>query len=58
MIKQRDYSTLYMQQTVAYTGNIQPHQYLTDNAGVIGKKFEIFQYKETHEILHKVDYWR
>jgi hypothetical protein len=30
---------------------IQYHEYLTDNAGVIGNKREIFQYNETREIL-------
>jgi hypothetical protein len=39
-------------------GYIQHHQYLTDNAGVIGNKREIFQCNEMHEILLKVDYWR
>jgi hypothetical protein len=39
-------------------GYIQHHLYFTDNAGVIDKKPEIFQYKETHEILLKVDYGR
>ena len=39
-------------------GYIQHHQYLTDNAGVIGNKREIFQYNETHGSLLKVDYWR
>ena len=55
MVSQRDYSTLLMQQTMTY---IQHHQYLADNAGVIGNKLEIFQCNETHEILLKVDYWR
>jgi len=32
------------------------HQYLTDIAGVIGNKREIFQCNETREILLKVDY--
>jgi len=39
-------------------GYIQHHLYLTDNAGVIDNKPEIFQYKETREILLKVDYGR
>ena len=32
-------------------GYIQHHHYLTDNAGVIGNKREIFQCNETHESL-------
>ena len=58
MIRQRDYSTLYMQQTGLIPGYIQHHQYLTDNSGVIDNKREIFQSNETHEILLTVDYWQ
>ena len=45
--------TLYMQQIATYT-----RLCLTDNAGSIGNKREIFQYNWTHEILLNVDYWR
>jgi len=57
MTIQRDYTTLCMQQTVTYTGYIHHRQYLTDNAGFIGNKREIFMCNETREILLKVDYW-
>ena len=56
MIRQRDDSTIYMQQPVAYTRPLQHHQYLTDNAGVIDNKREIFQCNDMHEIMLKVDY--
>ena len=61
MISQRDYLTLYMQQTLTYTRLytfVHHHQYLTDNVGVIDNKGEIFQCNETHGILLKVDYGR
>jgi hypothetical protein len=58
MTIQRDYMTLHMQQTVTFNGYIHHRQYLTDNAGFIDNKREIFMYNETREILFKVDYWR
>ena len=57
MIRQRDDSTIYMQQPVAYTRPLQHHRYLTDNDGVIDNKREIFQFNDMHEIMLKVDYW-
>jgi len=57
MINQRLYSTLYIQQTVTYTRLYRVcHQYLTDNARVVGNKWEIFWCNETREILLKIDY--
>jgi hypothetical protein len=50
MIRQRDYSLLYMQQAVAYT-------WLYTASSVSSATSER-SFSETHEILLKVDYWR
>ena len=56
MISKKEYSTLYMQQTVTYTQVASSSVSYTNNAGVIDNKREIFQLNEKREILIKVDY--